>query len=70
MSVLSVGPVILGFFHTGIIVEHLKQEGTLCSFRDLLKFLKIGDNWSQTFRKAVEALSGPGDFKIFCFQKS
>ncbi len=55
-----------------MMVERLKQQGTLHSSRDLLKIcVKIGASWSiQTFRQAGEIPSGPEAFLDFCFLKT
>ncbi len=55
-----------------MMVEHLKQQGTSHSSRDLLKIcVKMGASWSaQTFRQAGEILSGPEAFLDFCFLKT
>ncbi len=50
----------------GMMVEHLKHEGTSHSSSDLLKiFVKMGVSWSaQVLRQAGDTLSGPGAFLI------
>ncbi len=60
----SKGPVILGFFGMGMMVERLKHEGTSHSSSDLLKICeKMGVSWSaQDFRQAGVTPSGPGAF--------
>ncbi len=61
-----------GFFGTGMMVEHLKPQGTSHSSRDRLKIcVKMGASWSaQTFSQAGEILSGPEAFLDFCFLKT
>ncbi len=56
----------------GMIVEHLKHEGTSHSSSDLLKiFVKMGASWSaQDFRQACVTPSGSGAFFLFCFRKT
>ncbi len=56
----------------GMMVEHLKHEGTLHSFSDLLKIcVKIGASWSaQDFRQTGVTLSGPGAFLLLFFLKT
>ncbi len=51
----------------GMMVEHLKHEGTLHSSSDLLKiFVKMGASWSaQDFRQAGVTPSGPWCFFPF-----
>ncbi len=55
-----------------MMVECLKQQGTLHSSRDLLKIcVKMGASWSaQTFRQAGEIPSGPKAFLDFCLLKT
>ncbi len=52
-----------------MIVEHLKQYGTLHSSRDLLNIcLKIGASWSaETLNQAGEIPSGPEAFLDLVF---
>ncbi len=59
-------PVILGFYGTGMMVEHLKHEGTSHSSSDLLKiFVKIGASWSaHVLRQSGDILSVPGAFRL------
>ncbi len=59
--------MIFGFLGTGMMVEHLKQEGTSHSSSGLLKTcLKMEDSWTaQALRQAGETLFGPLAFLIF-----
>ncbi len=46
-DVRATGLVILGLFGTGMMMEHLKLEGTLHSSSYMLKiFVKMGASWS------------------------
>ncbi len=51
----------------GMMVEHLKHEGTLHSSSDLLKIcVKMRASWSaQDIRQTGVTQSGPGDFFPF-----
>ncbi len=57
-------------FGMGMMVEHLKHEGTSHSSSDLLKiFVKMGASWSaQDVGQAGVTPSGPGAFFLYCFQ--
>ncbi len=54
-----------------MMVEHLKQQGTSHSSRDLLKIcVKMGASWSaQTFRQAGKIPSGPESIPRFLFSE-
>ncbi len=62
----------MGFFGTGMMVEHLKHERTLHSSSNLLKsFVKMGTSWSaQVLRQAGDTLSGSGAFLLVFFLKT
>ncbi len=68
----SLSPVILDFFGTGMMEEHLKHKGTLHSSSDLLKICgKMGASWSaQDFRQTGVTPSGPGTFLLFFILKT
>ncbi len=59
-------PVNLGFFGTGMMVEHLKHEGTSPKSSDTLKiFVKMGASWpAQVLRQVGDTQSGPGAFLL------
>ncbi len=71
-GLLSLGPVIVGFFGTRMMVESLKHEGTLHSSSDLLKIcVKMVSSWSaQVLWQAGDTLSGPGAFLLLFFLKT
>ncbi len=71
-GLLSLSPVILGFFGTGMMVERLKHEVTSHSSSDLLKIcVKMGASWSaEGFRQAGVTPSGPGAFLLLVFLKT
>ncbi len=57
--------MILGYLGTGMIVEHLMQEGTSHNSSDLLKN-QMDDSWTaQALRQAGKTTSGPLAYLIF-----
>ena len=60
------------FLGTGIIVDNLKQWGTICNVTEVLKIsVNTGVNWSaQCLRVDVSIPSGPGAFRTFCFRRT
>ncbi len=66
-GLLSLNPVILGSFGTGMMVEHLKHGGTSHSSSDLLKIcVKMGASWSaQVLSQAGDTLSRSWCFPSF-----
>ncbi|MEQ2314942.1 hypothetical protein AMECASPLE_017141 [Ameca splendens] len=59
MGLYSSNPLMVDFLCTGMMVEHLKQDGTSHSSSDLLKIsVKMGASWpEQALRHDGEILS-------------